>query len=275
MFSEDIAPQMMIATAEVKMDNEGRIMIPEAFLDHASITDRGDSRPSVQPWTPDLWQQRMEEQSRRKPPQVILSRNPQPDKEGSRWLASPTGYACQREALTPAKVQVTLMPLSDAAHSRAILEAAECKVVAIDRDPEAIAVRTLSPPFQGDWPSARAGFLNLLTLPQVGSSNLMLFSIRVYLQIDAAERGFLSRTMARLICGWNATMPVILSTASPQRLERVLRDYGEERAARRIARAICTAREETPITRTLQLADITAPSCRARNPARSILPPAA
>lgn len=87
-FSEDIVPlQMMIASAaEVKMDNEGRIMIPEAFLDHASITDRvvfaGVGR-LFEMWTPDLWQQRMEEQSRRKPPQLILSRNPQPDKEGS------------------------------------------------------------------------------------------------------------------------------------------------------------------------------------------------
>ena len=84
-FSDDIVPlQMMIANAtEVKMDNEGRIMIPEPFLDHAGITERivfaGFGR-LFQMWTPDLWQQRVEEQSRRKPPSLILH----PDKTASR-----------------------------------------------------------------------------------------------------------------------------------------------------------------------------------------------
>lgn len=87
-FSEEIAPlQMMIANAaELKMDNEGRIMIPEMFLDHARITDRivfaGVGRV-FEMWSPEQWQQRVEEQSGRKPPQLILSTRPEPDKGAS------------------------------------------------------------------------------------------------------------------------------------------------------------------------------------------------
>jgi MraZ protein len=87
-FSEEIAPlQMMIANAaELKMDNEGRIMIPEAFLGHAEITDiivfAGVGRV-FEMWTPDLWQKRVEEQSQRKPPQLILGNRPEQDKDMS------------------------------------------------------------------------------------------------------------------------------------------------------------------------------------------------
>jgi 16S rRNA (cytosine1402-N4)-methyltransferase len=47
-----------------------------------------------------------------------------------------------------------------------------------------------------------------------------------------------------------------IATAGEDEMIKVLRDYGEERFAKRIVRAISAAREETPITRTLQLAKI-------------------
>ena len=164
------------------------------------------------------------------------------------------------EALTPAKV-LTLMPLSDAA----VTAAPSSKppnarllplTVTLRRSPP---VRTLSPPFQGDWPSARAGSLNHARR-KVGSSQSDGVAFDLGLsspQIDAAERGFSFKNDGPLDMRMERDGPDasdFVTTASPQ-LERVLRD-GEERAARRIARAICTAREETPITRTLQLADI-------------------
>lgn len=48
----------------------------------------------------------------------------------------------------------------------------------------------------------------------------------------------------------------IVNTYSESDLERVLREYGDERYARRIARAIVRRRQQTPITRTTELADI-------------------
>jgi 16S rRNA (cytosine1402-N4)-methyltransferase len=49
---------------------------------------------------------------------------------------------------------------------------------------------------------------------------------------------------------------VWLATADARELERVFREYGEERFARRIARAIVERRAEAPLTRTLELATL-------------------
>ena len=49
-----------------------------------------------------------------------------------------------------------------------------------------------------------------------------------------------------------------LAAASEREIAQVLREYGEERFARPIARAILRAREQAPITRTLQLAELIA-----------------
>ena len=57
-------------------------------------------------------------------------------------------------------------------------------------------------------------------------------------------------------CGLTAAQ--WLAQASESDIARVLRDYGEERFAGKIARAICREREETPIERTAQLADLIA-----------------
>jgi 16S rRNA (cytosine1402-N4)-methyltransferase len=79
-------------------------------------------------------------------------------------------------------------------------------------------------------------------------------------QLDDAERGFsfindgpldmrMDRTAGVSAAEW-------LAEVSEAELARVIRRYGEDQAARRIARAICNARAEQPITRTGQLAAI-------------------
>ncbi|MHB1320049.1 MAG: 16S rRNA (cytosine(1402)-N(4))-methyltransferase RsmH [Acidithiobacillus ferrivorans] len=81
-------------------------------------------------------------------------------------------------------------------------------------------------------------------------------------QLDAAERGFsfLRDGPLDMRMDPEADMSAAewLAIAPQAEITRVLREYGEERFARPIARAILRVREQTPITRTLQLADLIA-----------------
>jgi 16S rRNA (cytosine1402-N4)-methyltransferase len=78
------------------------------------------------------------------------------------------------------------------------------------------------------------------------------------LQLDAAERGFSIRGEGPLDMRFDPTSGTtaadLLATAPEQELRRILWTYGEERQARRIARAIVRERERQPIETTTQLA---------------------
>ncbi|MGC6485631.1 MAG: 16S rRNA (cytosine(1402)-N(4))-methyltransferase RsmH [Candidatus Puniceispirillales bacterium] len=169
------------------------------------------------------------------------------------------------EALTPRPDAIYLdATFGRGGYSRALLEAADCQVVAIDRDPDAIAAgQGLADAFPGRLTLCHGRFSQLATLAaNVGKAKYdgVVFDLGLSSpQIDAAERGFSFRHDGPLDMRMEKSGPDasdFVNSASPQRLERVLRDYGEERAARRITRAICKAREDAPITRTLQLAEI-------------------
>jgi 16S rRNA (cytosine1402-N4)-methyltransferase len=78
-------------------------------------------------------------------------------------------------------------------------------------------------------------------------------------QIDEPARGFSFRHDGPLDMRMGADGPSaadIVNTADEATLADIIERYGEERFARRIARAIVAARSEQPITRTLQLAEI-------------------
>ena len=81
-------------------------------------------------------------------------------------------------------------------------------------------------------------------------------------QVDDAQRGFSFKEDGPLDMrmdtrsGQNAAS--WLAVATQEEIADVLHHYGEERYARRIARAIVAKREQTPITRTLQLAELIA-----------------
>jgi 16S rRNA (cytosine1402-N4)-methyltransferase len=81
-------------------------------------------------------------------------------------------------------------------------------------------------------------------------------------QLDEAARGFSflrdGPLDMRMDPGADRSAAEWLATATEAEMTRVLREYGEERFARPIARAILRAREQTPITRTLQLAELIA-----------------
>lgn len=79
-------------------------------------------------------------------------------------------------------------------------------------------------------------------------------------QLDVAERGFSYIKDAPLDMRMDQSAPLtaydVVNGYSERELIRILRDYGEERFAPRIAQRICTARESAPIKNTLELAEI-------------------
>ena len=149
-------------------------------------------------------------------------------------------------------------------YSRAILEAAPCRVVGIDRDPNACARgEALSMDFEGRLMILRGCFGHMKSLladrgiDTVDGITLDL-GISSY-QIDEAERGFSFRRDGPLDMRMSHDGPsaaYVVNGASEEPLADVIYRYGEERRSRHIARAIVAARAETPITRTEQLANI-------------------
>lgn len=79
-------------------------------------------------------------------------------------------------------------------------------------------------------------------------------------QLDTAERGFSYRFDApldmRMDVSDTKTAYEVVNTYDMHSLEKILRDYGEEKYARRIAERICSVRQNEPIQTTLQLASV-------------------
>jgi 16S rRNA (cytosine1402-N4)-methyltransferase len=79
-------------------------------------------------------------------------------------------------------------------------------------------------------------------------------------QLDMAERGFSFQQDApldmRMDRSSGATAAELLNSLAEEDLARIIRDFGEERWAKRIAAFIVRAREEAPIETTLRLVDI-------------------
>jgi 16S rRNA (cytosine1402-N4)-methyltransferase len=156
-------------------------------------------------------------------------------------------------------------------YARAILTQAACILWAIDRDPDAIE-RGAS------LLTAHPGRLHLL-LGQFGDMAALLHDAGVHqldgvvldlgvssFQLDSAERGFSFRFDGPLdmrMGKFGQSAADLVNTLPERALADVLYTYGEERASRRIAKAIVTARAEAPIETTTRLAEII----------RGVLPP--
>lgn len=142
-------------------------------------------------------------------------------------------------------------------YTRAILEAAPCRVIGVDQDPEATE---RAGPFHKNYPDRfifiRANFADLarhLTQPVDGIvADLGVSSA----QIDAGRRGFSFQADGpldmRMDPGSGAPSAAeLVNTADEKALADIIYQYGGERRARRVARRIV---EERPFTRTLALA---------------------
>lgn len=149
-------------------------------------------------------------------------------------------------------------------YSRAILNAANCKLWAIDRDPAAIEqARKVEADFTDRFTILCGKFGDMeALLAGAGVERLdgVVLDIGVSSpQIDTAERGFSFRLPGPLDMRMGDEGPTaadIVNDWDEADLARLIRDFGEEHRARQVARAIVRAREMEPITTTTQLADI-------------------
>ncbi len=170
-------------------------------------------------------------------------------------------------------------------HSGRILERLGVggRLVAIDLDPEALAVGRER--FAGDdrvrFVQSSFGDLARIAaeLDLDGRVDGLLMDLGVSSpQIDDAERGFSFREDGPLDMRMNPdagrSAAEWLAEVDETELVRVLFEYGEERHSRRIARAIVEARQETPIVRTVQLAEIIRTAVPAGAAARDRIDPA-
>ncbi|MCD4549236.1 16S rRNA (cytosine(1402)-N(4))-methyltransferase RsmH [Schaalia sp. lx-260] len=152
-------------------------------------------------------------------------------------------------------------------HTHAVLERfPNVTVIGIDRDPEAISIasRRLST-FGSRFHAVHTTYDHVDEVAQEyghdGKVEAVLMDLGVSsLQLDEEKRGFSYAVDAPLDMRMNPTdgptAADLIAHMSAAELTRILRIYGEERFASRIARNIVTEREKTPILRTGQLADI-------------------
>lgn len=149
-------------------------------------------------------------------------------------------------------------------HSQAILDRLESgKLLSIDRDPDAIAACTAR--FAGNPHSLvrRGNFSQLLEIAREADLlpvDGVLLDIGVSShQLDDPARGFSFHHDAPLDMRMSQEGPSardLVNTLSWQELAGILRQYGEERNAVRIAKGIVAARERASIDTTVQLAEI-------------------
>ena len=152
-------------------------------------------------------------------------------------------------------------------HSREILKqlGSEGRLIAIDRDPQAIASAPISLTDDPRFELVRGEIAQLKTIigerDLVGKVDGLLFDLGVSSpQLDEADRGFSFMRDGpldmRMDPDSGASASEWLAKVDERELKQVLRKFGEENNAARIARAIVGARKEAPISRTAQLARI-------------------
>ena len=150
-------------------------------------------------------------------------------------------------------------------HSQALLEGGASRVIAIDRDTEAIAMARERLVAYGDRVEiAHADYRDLgavLDARGLGAVDGVLADLGVSsMQLDAVERGFSFRGDApldmRMDRSQGPTAADRLRDVSEGELADVIYQYGEERHSRRIARALVRARDERPVATTGELAAI-------------------
>jgi 16S rRNA (cytosine1402-N4)-methyltransferase len=150
-------------------------------------------------------------------------------------------------------------------YTRAILGAANCSVLALDRDPN--AVRDSAPTVE-----AASGRLKIVEAPfsqmedvvhaelpgQVVDGVVLDIGVSS-MQLDDAERGFSFQSDGPLdmrMSSSGMSAADFLNMADDEEIANVIYTFGEEHRSRAIARAIVKRREEAPFTRTLELAEL-------------------
>ncbi len=155
-------------------------------------------------------------------------------------------------------------------YSRALLEAADCTVWGIDRDPLA---QSIGADMRREFPgrltvlAGRFGDMReLLTSVGVERIDGVALDLGVSsMQLDDPARGFSFRADGPLdmrmegdgrLSHDSMSAADVVNTLAEKELADLIYKYGEERASRRVASAIIELRDKAPITRTEELADL-------------------
>lgn len=166
--------------------------------------------------------------------------------------AASTAVEAAPHGSTPLMVDCTV---GGAGHARALLEAfPTAQLVGLDRDPTAIAVaRANLAPFGARARVVPARFSEIetvLSTQGLGQPTFVLadFGVSSH-QLDTAERGFSFRSAGPLDMRMNPAEGVgaaeLLATIDEADLAHAIKEYGEERHARRVARAIVQDKPQT------------------------------
>lgn len=154
--------------------------------------------------------------------------------------------------------------LGGGGHTEALLEAADCRVIGIDRDPAALAAAAERLERFGDRFTPVRGRFSDLTglLADLGVDEVdgVLADLGVSSpQLDQAERGFSFRNAGPLDMRMDPDASLsaahVVNDWREEELARVIYEYGEERRSRPVARAIVASR---PISDTRELAKVVA-----------------
>lgn len=147
-------------------------------------------------------------------------------------------------------------------YARGLLEAGAARVTGVDRDPLALQMAGAWAAEYGDRLRLVAGNFAELDVHAGGMLDGVVLDLGVSsMQLDRAERGFSFQKDGPLdmrMSQAGESAADLVNGAAEGLLADILYHYGEERASRRIARAIVEARAVAPITTTLRLAEIVA-----------------
>ena len=247
--------------SECQMDGAGRLLIAPVLRQHAGLTKEvmlvGQFN-KFELWDETTWHQQVKE-----------------DIDAEQLATGDLSERLQDLSLDEAVNGLNIRPdgiyidgtFGRGGHSRLILSqlGEEGRLLAIDRDPQAIAVaKTIDDPrfsiIHGPF-SALGEYVAERDL--IGKIDGILLDLGVSSpQLDDAERGFsfmrdgpldmrMDPTRGQSAAEW-------LQTAEEADIAWVLKTYGEERFAKRIARAIVERNREQPMTRTKELAEVVA-----------------
>ena len=167
-------------------------------------------------------------------------------------------------------------------HSRLLLQrlGRAGRLVAIDRDPQAIAAATSTPTRVDDprFSIHHTAFSQMLpTLAALGVTrvNGLLLDLGVSSpQIDTAERGFSFRFDGpldmRMDTSRGESAAEFLARADERQIAEVIRDYGEERFAVQVAKALVARRDGgSPVRTTAELSEVVARAVKTREPGQN------
>lgn len=180
------------------------------------------------------------------------------------------------ELLNPARGGIFVDgTLGGGGHSEGILKLlpSGSKLIGIDRDSDALnAASKRLKKYNGKFTALHGNFFDtkhILSELNIRSVDGILLDLGVSsYQLDTADRGFSYKYDAPLDMRMDKNAPLrasdVVNSYPEQMLEQLIRDYGEERYARRIAAGIVEHREKQPIETTLQLAHIVSSSMPAK-----------